>query len=124
MRSPEMSGKVIEFPIKNQFKVDNTAAELRENILFTENLTEALVVNMIHNMSENGIDVDNENFIKDTSLLIEMVKSMIYRDSDMTYPLQKFTDVVVKTEREDNKLACKVDLEQIWNFVEPEEDKE
>ena len=47
-----MSGKVIEFPIKNQFKVDNTAAELRENILFTENLTEALVVNMIHNMSE------------------------------------------------------------------------
>ena len=52
---------IINFPLKfnKTVKVDNTGARVREHMLFTENLTESLVVNMIHNMSENGIDVDD-----------------------------------------------------------------
>ena len=49
-KKPE--GKVIQFPknkmSKSGIKIDNKAHEIRENIIFTENLCEALVVNMIH----------------------------------------------------------------------------
>ena len=47
---------IINFPKGKIIKVDNTAGIAREHILFTEDLTQGLVVNMIHNMSENGID--------------------------------------------------------------------
>jgi hypothetical protein len=112
-----VDSKVIQFPLKNQIssgiKVDNSAAEMRENIIFTENLTEALIVNLIHNMSENGIDVDTEPYIRDTSFLIEMVKSMIYRDSEMTHPFQNLVDMCVSSTKEGKSVHVEVDIDMI-----------
>jgi hypothetical protein len=115
-------GKVIQFP-KNKMskigiKVDNKAHEIRENIIFTENLCEALIVNMIHNMSENGMKVDAENFIRDTSFLIELVKSTIYRDLGMIHPLQDFVDYVTVVDKEGGDIAYGVDLEGVSKLVE------
>jgi hypothetical protein len=108
-------GKVIPFPKKNKspigIKVDNKAHEIRENIIYTENLCEALIVNMIHNMSENGMNVDAEPFIRDTSFLVELVKSTIYRDLGMVHPLQEFIDMVTSVSKDDNGIEYGVDLE-------------
>lgn len=108
-------GKVIPFPKKRKspigIKVDNKAHEIRENIIFTENLCEALIVNMIHNMSENGINVDAEPFIRDTSFLVELVKSTIYRDLGMVHPLQEFIDMVTSVSKDDSGIEYGVDLE-------------
>lgn len=108
-------GKVIPFPKKRKspigIKVDNKAHEIRENIIYTENLCEALIVNMIHNMSENGINVDAEPFIRDTSFLVELVKSTIYRDLGMVHPLQEFIDMVTSVSKDDGGVEYGVDLE-------------
>ena len=108
-------GKVIQFPKKsklpNGIKVDNKAHEIRENIIYTENLCEALIVNMIHNMAENGMNVDAEPFIRDTSFLVELVKSTIYRDLGMVHPLQEFIDMVTSVSKDENGIEYGVDLE-------------
>ena len=119
----EEKGKVIQFPLNgnvsnNNIKIDNAAVELRENIIFTDNLTEGLVINMIHNMSENGIDVDSVDFIKDTAFLIEMVKSIIHRNLDMTHPMQRFVDLFVSAELEGKKMNVTIDTELMTEIVD------
>jgi hypothetical protein len=108
-------GKVIPFPKKsklpNGIKVDNKAHEIRDNIIYTENLCEALIVNMIHNMAENGMNVDAEPFIRDTSFLVELVKSTIYRDLGMVHPLQEFIDMVTSVSKDENGIEYGVDLD-------------
>ena len=114
-------GNVINFPLKfnKTVKVDNTGARVREHMLFTENLTESLVVNMIHNMSENGIDVDSRDFLRDTSFLIELIKSMLYRDGGLDHPLQDFTAMFTQyIEEEDGSSTLDIDLDMIKDVSE------
>ena len=119
----QKEGNIIKFPFKgkspaNDIKIDSSAIEVRENIIFTENLTEALVVNMIHNMAENGVDVDSEGFICDTSFLIELVKSMIYRDLGMQHPLQGMVDTFVSSTKDGNRIRVEVDVDFIQDVVD------
>ena len=117
----EPESNVIKFPKNNpkvEIKIDNKAHEIRENIIFTENLCEALVVNMIHNMAENGMNVDNENFIRDTSVIIELVKSTIYRDLGMIHPLQELVESLTTVIKDDGGVAYDVDLEGVVKLLE------
>ncbi len=112
---------IIKFPKNNPkvaIKIDNKAHEIRENIIFTENLCEALVVNMIHNMSENGMNVDGENFIRDTSVIIELVKSTIYRDLGMVHPLQELVETLTTVIKDNDGVAYDVDLEGLAKLLE------
>lgn len=123
----DKEGNVIHFPFKgkktaNDIKIDSSAMEVRENIIYTDNLTEALVVNMIHNMAENGVDVDSEGFIRDTSFLIELVKSMIYRDIGMEHPIQGLADMFVNSTKEDNRIRVELDVDYIQDIVDNEEE--
>ena len=117
----EPDSNIIKFPKKNPkigIVVDNKAHEIRENIIFTENLCEALVVNMIHNMSENGMNVDAETFIRDTSVIIEMVKSTIYRDLGMIHPLQELVETLTTVIKDNDGVAYDVDLEGVVKLLE------
>tara|TARA_B100000900_G_C20109691_1_gene525395 strand:+ start:57 stop:449 length:393 start_codon:yes stop_codon:yes gene_type:complete len=116
----EPESNIIKFPKKNPkvgIVVDNKAHEIRENIIFTENLCEALVVNMIHNMAENGMNVDAETFIRDTSVIIEMVKSTIYRDLGMIHPLQELVESLTTVIKDEGGVAYDVDLEGISKLL-------
>ena len=107
---------IINFPLKfnKTVKVENTGARVREHMLFTENLTESLIVNMIHNMAENGIDVDSQEFLRDTSFLIELIKSMVYRDGGLDHPLQDFTSMFTQyIKEEDGSNTLDIDLDLI-----------
>ncbi len=120
MSNDNEPSNIIKFPKKNPkvgIVVDNKAHEIRENIIFTENLCEALVVNMIHNMSENGMNVDSQTFIRDTSFLIEVVKSTIYRDLGMIHPLQDLVDTLTSVTKEEGGVAYDVDLEGIASLL-------
>ena len=44
---------------------------IQENIMFADDLTETLLVQMIHTMGENGVDISSKSFIKDISFVVE-----------------------------------------------------
>ena len=122
------SGKIIQFPKKakpqKEIVIDNSGAELLESMMFAEHLTEGLVVNLIHNLAENGINTGKTEFIKDLGFIIELVKSTIYRDMEIDHPMQDFVDLFVSTKDEEGKLVTRLDIDLIEdivaNFIEEE----
>jgi|TARA_R110000787_G_scaffold164259_1_gene277350 hypothetical protein len=105
---------VLQFPIDSKVKVDNTGGLAHEHMIFTENLVEALVVNMIHNLGENGIDIDSPDFLRDTAFLVELLKGMIYREGGLPHPLHNFTKLFVGVvEEEDGNSYLDIDLDMI-----------
>lgn len=99
--------KIIQFPtkmtVKENVKITDTAIKLHTDLKFAEHLTEGLIVNMIHNMSENNIDVDNPEFIKHIGFLVEVVKSTIFQDMGVKHPMQQMVDLFVNSDYDETQ---------------------
>ena len=99
--------KIIQFPkkmtVKENVKITDTAIKLHTDLKYAEHLTEGLIVNMIHNMSENDIDVDKPEFIKHIGFLVEVVKSTIYQDMGVKHPMQQLVDLFVNSDYDETQ---------------------
>jgi hypothetical protein len=70
---------VIKGPWKNKSK--------RDVILPEEDIIE-----MIHTIRENAIDVEGEDFLQDMSFIIECVRSTLYREMGTVHPMSKIME--------------------------------
>ena len=64
------SGRKVKIP-------DDNSMQLQDDIEFAEELTQTVIVQMIHTMGENGIHVTEESFIRDIGFIIEVTKGVI-----------------------------------------------
>ena len=117
------------WPVKNGREVklpDEDVIAMQQDMQFAEELTRSLMVQMIHTMSENGIDVGAKSFIRDMAMVISMVNGSIYRDMEMEHITQKFMEEYVDINiNEDNVFETEVDFETITelaNLVEEDDD--
>ena len=115
--------KIIQFPtkmtVKENVKITDTAIKLHTDLKYAEHLTEGLIVNMIHNMSENDIDVDNPEFIKHIGFLVEVVKSTIYQDMGVKHPMQQMVDLFVNSDYDDTQgLYTEFDMGTMKDVIE------
>ena len=117
------------WPVKNGREVklpDKDVIAMQQDMQFAEELTRSLMVQMIHTMSENGIDVGAKSFIRDMAMVISMVNGSIYRDMGMEHITQKFMEEYVDINiNEDNIFETEVDFETITelaNLVEEDDD--
>ena len=101
---------------------------MQQNIQFAEELTQSLMVQMIHTMSENGIDVSAKTFIRDMAMVISMVNGSIYRDMGMSHITQKFMEEYVDIhDDESGSFETEVDFEtivELANLIEDDDDPE
>ena len=116
---PVKSGREVKLP-------DTDVIAMQQDRQFAEELTQSLMVQMIHTMSENGIDVGAKSFIRDMAMVISMVNGSIYRDMGMEHITQKFMEEYVDINiNEDNVFETEVDFETITelaNLVEEDDD--
>ena len=124
-----MENNIIKFPTKFKGKripkvVNINPTETQQDLDFADNLAEGLMIGLIHNIGENGIDIKDERFIGDISFLNEVVRGILYRDIGFRHPTQPFMDIVVKTVTEDkeNTITTKVDLNLLADMVSDKED--
>jgi hypothetical protein len=104
---PVKSGREVKLP-------DTDVIEMQQNIQFAEELTQSLMVQMIHTMSENGIDVSAKTFIRDMAMVISLVNGSIYRDMGMAHITQKFMEEYVDIHDDDGgSYETEVDFETI-----------
>ena len=92
-KRPKEKGNVIKGPWKAKSKKEIVVPDvdviaLQENIMFADDLTETLLVQMIHTMGENGVNIGNKSFIQDIGFVVESVKSTIYRDMGLQHPMR------------------------------------
>ena len=124
-----MNDNVIEFPTKYKGKNvpiidDLDAVKMREDLDFADNLAEGLMINLIHNVGENGFDIKKDRFIGDISFLNEVVRGALYRQMGFSHPMQSFMDLIVKTEisKEDEQIVTKVNLKKIDELLPQSKD--
>lgn len=113
---------VVQFPLQGKpdidIKVDNVALGLHEDLRFAETLTEGLVVNLIHNLGENGIDTKDPEFIRDVGFTIELVKSLIYRGMGMKHPIQELVQMFTTVDEDDEDgMYTTFDIDALSDFV-------
>jgi hypothetical protein len=119
---------IIEFPTKfkgHKFPIidDLDAVKMREDLDFADNLAEGLMINLIHNVGENGFDIKKDRFIGDISFLNEVVRGALYRQMGFAHPMQSFMDLIVKTEMsEDEQIVTKVNLNKIDDLLPQSKD--
>ena len=100
-KRPKEDANVIKGPWKQRSKrevvvPDVDVVAIQENMMFADDLTESLLVQMIHTMSENGVDISSKSFIKDISFVVESVKGAIYRDMDLFHPMSGIMETLTE----------------------------
>ena len=105
------NANVIKGPWKKKSKreivvPDVDVIALQENLMFADDLTESLLVQMIHTMGENGVDISAKSFIKDISFVVEAVKGSVYRDMGLLHPMNGIMETLteVTTDEQDTCL--------------------
>ena len=103
---------------KRKVKIpDEDAIELQEKLARAEELTQTVIVQMMHTLGENGVDISEKSFVRDAALLIEMTKGSIYRSLDLKHPTQGlFESLVELTVDIDNSVATEMNEEVLEEY--------
>ena len=112
------SAKIIQGPwpkSKRRVKVpDKDIVEMHENVAFADHLTETLMVQMIHTISENGYNVSEKSFIGSMGFIIETVKASLYKEMGLKHPMTRMMDVLTAVSDDDeNHPVTEVNIEDI-----------
>ena len=100
---------------------------LQENLMFADDLTESCLVQMIHTMGENGVDIGGQEFVRDIGFVIETVKGTIYRDMGLAHPINRVMEMLTKINvDEKNSMNSQVDMDLLEKvqLVELDTDEE
>ena len=94
----KQSAKIIQGPWKeSKRKVklpDKDAIELQETVDFINDLTQTLMVQMIHTIKENEINVEEDSFVKNMSFIIEMVRATLLKEMSLKNNMTKIMDIL------------------------------
>ena len=97
-------GKLIKFPahrvVYNNEPVrpelsEEEARQIKED-KFVEQITESLILDIIHVLQENVVDTKTDLFLRDLAIVIESIKSLLKRDFGRKHPMQTIADSIAK----------------------------
>ena len=97
-------GEVIQFPTSRIVRRPKTISprltdKQEEDVQvakFVEDLTEQLSMNILAICQENVVHMKGEPFLRDLAVVIESLKSLLYRDFGKVHPMQKLTDTLTQ----------------------------
>jgi len=120
---------VINFPKKytgkRKVKLPNKdVIRINEDMGFADQLTEAIIVQMVHVLSDNDIKVSDAQFVKDLSFVIESIKSAVYRDLNLKHEIQPLVDKFMVQEKDEKGQTNTIfKMELIQKFLKAAEKK-
>ena len=97
---------------------DETAIELQERLGFAEELTQTVIVQMMHTLGQNGVDISDNTFVRDMALVIEMTKGSIYRSLELNHITHGLFEVLVEVEIDpDNSIVTEVNQDLLEEYI-------
>ena len=92
-------GEVIQFPRTQYLKNINKRTKLSEEEIskvklmndkrVADQLSESLAIDILTVLQESISDMQKTEFIADLAILIEVIKSTLYREHDLKHPMQE-----------------------------------
>ena len=127
--SMKKKNNVINFPKKyigkRKVKLPNKdVIRVNEDMGFADQLTEAIIVQMVHVLSDNDLKVSDTQFVKDLSFVIESIKSAVYRDLNLNHEIQPLVDKFMVQEKDEKGQTNTIfKMELIQKFLKAAEKK-
>ena len=72
-------------PVKPKLSEEETR-QIKEDI-FVDQITESLILDIIHVLQENVVDTKTDVFLRDLAIVIEATKGLLKRDFGRDYPM-------------------------------------
>ena len=88
---------------KNQRQRREEQKKRREDRALIENITETAMVQFIHTMNENNINIKDENFSLEIGFINECIKSMLHRELGYSHPMTRFIQTIVVIGEDEEK---------------------
>ena len=121
-------GDLIQFPVKRIIRKQPTPKQVdseskrkkaQENY-FVEQLSEEIVLHMIHVLQDNAVKMKDEKFLRDLAVIIESIKSLIYRDFGRVHKMQAISDALATIKKlPDGKQVTDFDYSKIFVSKKP-----
>ena len=125
-------GDLIPFPKKRIVRKNPTPQSIeteakkkkaKENY-FIEQLSEEIVLHIIHVLQDNAVRMKDEAFLRDLAVIIESIKSLIYRDFGRRHKMQAISDALATIKKlPDGKQVTDLDYSKIFVSRKPKVDK-
>ena len=80
-------------PTPQQKESESKRRKAKENY-FIEQLSEEIVLHMIHVLQDNAVKMKDDTFLRDLAVIIEAIKSLIYRDFGRVHKMQAISDAL------------------------------
>ena len=94
----ENNGEWIKQKYDKALDKNNTSKRVQEKFDRIEILTEKLMVQLIHTLSENNYNISDERFILDIGFLSEVIKGIISRQEKVPHIVQGLLDNIMSQE--------------------------
>ena len=88
---------------KNQSQRKEEQKKLQEDRSLIEKITETAMVQFIHTMNENNINIKDENFSLEIGFINECIKSMLSRELGYSHPMTRFIQTIVVIGEDEEK---------------------
>tara|TARA_Y100001958_G_C21205833_1_gene531945 strand:+ start:683 stop:1081 length:399 start_codon:yes stop_codon:yes gene_type:complete len=124
-------GDIIKFPSKRIVRKAKTPEQKESEIkrkkakenYFIEQLSEEIVLHMIHVLQDNAVKMKDEKFLRDLAVIIEAIKSLIYRDFGRKHKMQAISDALATIKKlPDGKQVTDLDYSKIFVTKKPKND--
>ena len=124
-------GDLIPFPKKRIIRKNPTPQSVeseakkkkaKENY-FIEQLSEEIVLHIIHVLQDNAVRMKDEAFLRDLAVIIESIKSLIHRDFGRRHKMQAISDALATIKKlPDGKQVTDLDYSKIFVSKKPKND--
>jgi len=88
-------------------------------MVFIDDVSESIMIPVIHNLAENGVDIKDGEFISEIGFLNEVIKAIMYRALNYQHPIHQLIDSMMKVETENPlQTYAKFDYEMLGKVIQ------
>ena len=91
-----LKDNIIKGPWKRVKSVSMAQTQkLSEDMMFCDDVAESVMIPMIHNLAENGIDIKTDELVQEVGFMNEVIKSIMYRHLGYHHPMQILINTIM-----------------------------
>ena len=96
-----LKDNIIKGPWKRVKSVSMAQTQkLSEDMMFCDDVAESVMIPMIHNLAENGVNIKTDELVQEVGFMNEVIKSLMYRHLGYPHPMQVLIQTMMSTKKE------------------------